>query len=128
MTEPSAVSLCDPFAVTACEPNGHAVHPPRPICPRCGATRWRPVTADTGVLEELTARRAIDQARRLPAGESIDRSEALLGRVRLDTGPVVICRLLVVARRAPPRPGARVRLRTRTLEAGSRVVQAVPDQ
>lgn len=132
--------MTEPFTVAACEPNGHAVHPPRPVCPHCGAIRWRRVPADGGVLEELTARRAIAEPRRLPEGEWIDQSEALLGRVRTDAGPVVICRVVrgpapgganlppETAGAAPDAPPpVRVRLRTRALQCGSRVVEAVPE-
>lgn len=120
-----AGAVIEPFTVSVCRDGGHALHPPRPICPTCGTPGFETAIAATGVLQEVTVRRAIAQPRRLPAGDPIDQREALLGRVRVDLGPVVICRVIVEDGAPAPAPGACVRLRVRVLEAGSRVAEAV---
>jgi uncharacterized OB-fold protein len=68
-----------------CSACGHAVFPPRLLCPRCGASEWREQTAERGTVEETT--------------EAVFRTHAELEAHRLasvhtDAGPVVIARLL----------------------------------
>jgi uncharacterized protein len=75
------------IAVTVCAECGHAVFPPRALCPRCGAASWQTVEARDGVVEELT-----------------ERDGVTIASVRLDAGPVIVAR-----GRRPLEPGARVR-------------------
>jgi uncharacterized protein len=69
--------VTEPFVVTACADCGHAVHPPRILCPACGGARWRPVAVAEGCAEEVTR----DEA-----------SGVRLASVRTDRGPRVIAR------------------------------------
>jgi len=73
--------------VPVCE-NGHAVFPPRALCPRCGSRDWHDQPAGPGTAEQVTTHRAGGQ----------------IASVALDLGPVVVARADGVA------PGARVRL------------------
>jgi uncharacterized OB-fold protein len=84
--------VTEPLVVAACADCGHAVHPPRILCPACGGARWRPVAAAEGWAEEVTRHEA---------------SGVRLASVRTDRGPRVIARAAdeVV-------PGARVALVT----------------
>ena len=69
--------MTEPLVVAACADCGHAVHPPRILCPVCGAARWRPVVAAAGCAEEVTR----DEA-----------SGVRLASVRTDAGPRVVAR------------------------------------
>lgn len=73
--------------VTVCA-NGHAVFPPRALCPRCGSRDWHDVPAGPGTAQQVTTHRA----------------GGLLASVALDAGPVVVARADAVA------AGARVAL------------------
>ena len=84
-----------PFSVRVCTRCGHAVHPPRLLCPVCANDGWRDEQAPDGVAEELTTR----------GGDG----GVQLASVRTDRGPRVIARVA---------PGDVVR-------AGERVVLAV---
>ena len=75
------------LAVPVCTECGHAVFPPRALCPRCGAATWQTVAVDDGVVEELT-----------------ERDGVTIVAVRLDAGPVIVAR-----GRPPLERGARVR-------------------
>ena len=61
--------------VPVCE-NGHAVFPPRAVCPRCGSHEWHVAPAGPGTAEQLTTHRA--------GGH--------IASVALDAGPVVVAR------------------------------------
>jgi hypothetical protein len=63
------------LTLTVCA-NGHAVFPPRALCPRCGSRDWHEASAGPGTAEQVTTHRA--------GGE--------LASVALDAGPVVIAR------------------------------------
>jgi uncharacterized OB-fold protein len=75
------------LAVPVCEACGHAVFPPRALCPRCDSSSWETVHVDDGVVEELT-----------------ERDGVTIASVRLDAGPVIVAR-----GRPPLERGARVR-------------------
>lgn len=76
------------FPLPVCTSCGHAVFPPRVMCPSCGGRRWRTEHVDHGVLEEVT-----------------ERDSVRIGSVRTDLGPVVVARLGEHAN-----PGDRIRL------------------
>ncbi|HEX4032843.1 MAG TPA: zinc ribbon domain-containing protein [Solirubrobacteraceae bacterium] len=73
------------LTVQACTGCGHVRWPPRPVCPRCGATGFDARPARHGVVEEST--RVGDVG---------------LASVRLDAGPVVIARLVYDAPSGAP--------------------------
>jgi uncharacterized protein len=56
--------------------NGHAVFPPRVLCPVCGSREWHEAGAGPGTAEQVTTHRG---------GGSI-------ASVALDAGPVVVAR------------------------------------
>jgi uncharacterized OB-fold protein len=92
------------FSVPECTACGHAIWPPRPVCPRCGGTTFSDRDAGRGVIEETT------------------RSEqTLLASVRTHAGPIVIARLV---RDAPA--GAGVELIEDASPAGDAIVIASP--
>jgi uncharacterized OB-fold protein len=66
-----------PLEVPVC-PSGHAVFPPRLLCPLCGRPEWESRPARAGTVEETT--------RLAPSG-------VRLAAVRTDLGPRVIVRL-----------------------------------
>jgi uncharacterized OB-fold protein len=68
--------------------NGHAVFPPRALCPRCGSGAWHAEPAGPGIAKQVTTHRAGGR----------------IASVALDRGPIVVARADDVA------PGARVRL------------------
>lgn len=70
------------FAAAECAGCGHAVYPPRWLCPRCHGSQWRAVAVRGATLQEFT-RVAV------PSG-----GEALLGTLRTDAGPIVVARLV----------------------------------
>jgi uncharacterized OB-fold protein len=76
------------FAVRVCA-NGHAVWPPRVLCPVCASGEWSSEPAEAGVVEEVTE----------VAGTRI-------ASVRTDAGPRVVARL-----EGELGPGDRVALR-----------------
>jgi uncharacterized OB-fold protein len=61
--------------VTVCG-NGHAMFPPRALCPHCASRDWREAPAGPGTAEQVTTHRA--------GGE--------IAYVALDLGPVVVAR------------------------------------
>jgi uncharacterized OB-fold protein len=61
--------------VPVCGACGHAVFPPRALCPLCAAAEWNIELAETGTIEELTERDAL-----------------VIAAVRLALGPVMIAR------------------------------------
>jgi uncharacterized OB-fold protein len=69
--------MSDGVPMRRCGSCGHVVFPPRPLCPSCGASSWSEAVARTGVVEEVTVRRA--------AGVT-------LASVRSDLGPVLTTR------------------------------------
>jgi uncharacterized OB-fold protein len=71
--------------------NGHAVFPPRALCPRCGSRDWHEEPAGPGTAEQVTTHRA----------------GGAIASVVLDSGPVV------VARADGIEPGSRVVLTDR---------------
>lgn len=73
--------------LTVCA-NGHAVFPPRALCPRCGSRDWHEAPAGPGTAEQVTTHRAGGR----------------LASVALDAGPVVVARADGIA------PGSRVAL------------------
>lgn len=87
-----------PFTVCVCTRCGHAVHPPRILCPACANDGWREEQAAQGVAEEITERAGDDGVR--------------LVAVRTDRGPRAIAR---IAQGHDVRPGQRVVL---TVEDG----------
>lgn len=105
-----------PFTVDVCTRCGYAAHPPRIVCPRCGADDWRRQLAD-GVVGETTAR-PVTRCRRLTSGEGLGDGETHLASIRTDLGAVVIARVPEGVRR-----GDRVRLQT---EAGTVVARPAP--
>jgi len=96
--------MSDPFTVPACRACGHALWPPRPVCPRCGGTEFAPLPASGGVVEETTL-----------AGETA------LASVRSSAGPVVIARLAAQAA-----AGAAVELRWARAPDGAARLLATP--
>ncbi len=86
--------------VAVCVECGHAVFPPRALCPRCGAERWRQEAVEQGVVEERTALQ-----RRAALRAEGDGAPVYIASVRTAAGPVVIARS---PDDAPP--GAAVRL------------------
>jgi uncharacterized protein len=82
--------------ICICGACGHAVFPPRLLCPGCGASEWREEVAERGVVEEVTE--ALFRVRSEPVTRR-------LASVRTEVGPVVIARLLDDAE-----PGAAVSL------------------
>jgi uncharacterized OB-fold protein len=76
------------FTIHECACCGHAAHPPRILCPRCGCQEWRAVAAATGTAEEVT-----------------ETAGVRLAAVRTDRGPRVIARAAQGLR-----PGDRVAL------------------
>jgi len=71
--------------------NGHAVFPPRALCPRCGSRDWHEEPAGPGTAEQVTTHRAGGR----------------IASVALDSGPTV------VARADGIEPGSRVALTDR---------------
>ena len=71
--------------ICVCRACGHAVFPPRLLCPRCGGSEWREEAAERGVVEEAT--KAVFRVRSEPVTRR-------LASVRTEVGPVVIARLL----------------------------------
>jgi uncharacterized OB-fold protein len=92
------------FSVPACDACGHAIWPPRPVCPCCAGTTFSERDASRGIVEEATCN-----------------GEALLASVRSGAGPVVIARL---ERHAPA--GAYVELTRNDAPGGDRIVLATP--
>jgi hypothetical protein len=68
--------------------NGHAVFPPRVLCPQCGSRDWHEAQAGPGTAEQVTTHR--------DGGE--------IASVALDAGPVVVARADGIT------PGSRVAL------------------
>lgn len=68
------------FEIPVCGACGHAVWPPRLVCPSCGAREWKRVDASEGTLEEVSEL----------AGSGSE--PVRLCSVRLDAGPTVIAR------------------------------------
>lgn len=97
--------MSDALTIPACARCGHAVWPPRSLCPVCGSPDWTPLAAADGVVEERTTVTAPDG------------TTAILGSVRLAAGPVV------VARAAEAAPGEAVHV---TLRDGALTATAVP--
>jgi uncharacterized OB-fold protein len=62
------------FLVPVCVPCGHAVFPPRALCPKCGGREWT-TTETAGAVEGLTL---------------VD--DVALVSVRTEAGPLVIAR------------------------------------
>jgi uncharacterized OB-fold protein len=92
------------FSVPKCSACGHAIWPPRPVCPCCSGTTFSDRDASRGVIEETTS------------------SEGrLLASIRTHAGPVVIARLV---RDAPA--GADVDLTEDASPAGDPIVLATP--
>jgi uncharacterized OB-fold protein len=60
------------LAMRECRRCGHAVFPPRPLCPSCGAWDWKERLVERGVVEAVTARES-----------------GQLASVRTEAGPVV---------------------------------------
>jgi uncharacterized protein len=93
--------MSEPFTVPACLGCGEALWPPRPVCPRCGATEFATLDAGAGVVEEATTHAGV-----------------ALVSVRCAAGPVVIARLaggdaaageaVELRREVAPRGGRRV--------------------
>lgn len=81
MTEGIPISVC-----VAC---GHAVFPPRVLCPVCAGSDWEEQRVTGGVLTAATSARTRVDAERL-----VDNP---IAEVRTDAGPVVIVRLLEAA-------------------------------
>jgi uncharacterized OB-fold protein len=75
------------LSVPVCS-NGHAVFPPRVLCPRCGSRDWHDEQAGPGTAVQVTTHRA--------GGH--------VASVVLDAGPVVVARADGIA------PGSRVEL------------------
>lgn len=83
--------MSEDLQVPACVSCGHAVWPPRLLCPRCHGDRFELQDGSAGTLEDIT---------------ELDGQERVqLGTVRLAAGPVVVARCEGAAR------GERVRLR-----------------
>lgn len=96
------------IAIAVCEGCGHAIFPPRPICPRCAGTEWGEKIVRRGTVEEVTERRhRTREARRMPVGGWNDFYRVPIASVRTEAGPVVVAW-------APDgaAPGAEVRLET----------------
>jgi uncharacterized OB-fold protein len=93
-----------PFCVPACVACGHAIWPPRPVCPGCGGRAFAARRADAGVVEETTRN-----------------EHTPLASVRSDAGPVVIARL---EREVPS--GARVELVEDATPDGDAIVVVAP--
>ncbi|MGH2851430.1 MAG: zinc ribbon domain-containing protein [Solirubrobacteraceae bacterium] len=93
------------FTVGVCTACAHALWPPRPVCPRCGSTRFAPRAAARGSVEEVT-----------------ETGEGAFASVRTDAGPVVIVRLAGEAA-----AGAAVELHWAAAADGRRFVLATPD-
>jgi len=72
-----------------CDSCGKVVFPPRPLCPRCGASSWSRALARRGTVEEVTFRRPRAMRRQTPLGHWIDRSNIQLASIRSDLGPVI---------------------------------------
>ena len=68
-----------PFTVCVCTRCGHAVHPPRILCPVCANGTWRAEPAPEGIAEEVTERAGAEPVR--------------LAAVRTDRGPRAIARI-----------------------------------
>lgn len=95
----------DAFSFPACVACGHALWPPRPVCPRCGGTEFAPRSAAHGVVEEVTST-----------------GEAAFASVRAEAGPIVLARLAGEAV-----AGTAIELRWAAAAAGSgRYVLATP--
>jgi uncharacterized OB-fold protein len=84
------------LTVARCAPSGHAVYPPRALCPRCHSARWTFEDAGPGTVEETVV------VEHVVGGAE---SGTTLASVRLDLGPVVIAAL-----DAPFEPGGTVLL------------------
>jgi len=95
--------MSEPFAVPVCVVCGHALWPPRPVCPRCGATEFEQRDASEGILEQATRHDGV-----------------ALASVRCSAGPVVIARLAGEHSRA----GAAVELRLQDAPGSGRRVVA----
>ena len=92
------------LTVPACARCGHAMWPPRPVCPRCSATAFHDRDAGRGVIEATTRS-----------------EETLLASVRTLAGPIVIARL-----RRHATVGADVELTAEAAPAGGVIVGASP--
>lgn len=80
-----------PFEVQDCASCGHAVFPPRNVCPRCAARDWKSRAARHGVVEERTYRfHRTREARRKLVVEWLDLHRVPIAFVRTDAGPVVV--------------------------------------
>jgi uncharacterized protein len=97
--------MSEPFAVPVCIACGAALWPPRPVCPRCGATEFEQRDARGGIIEEATCHDGV-----------------ALASVRCSAGPVVIARLAA----GDVRAGAAVELRREDAPGGGRRVLAIP--
>jgi len=84
------------LTVPRCVPHGHAVYPPRALCPRCHSARWTSDDAGPGTVEETIV------VEHVGGGAEIGTA---LASVRLDLGPVIIAAL-----DAPLEPGGKVLL------------------
>jgi uncharacterized protein len=71
--------------IRVCSACGHAVFPPRLLCPRCGGAEWRTEEVGSGVVEEATV---LERAPGGPVSPAVR-----LGSVRLEDGVVVVARL-----------------------------------
>jgi hypothetical protein len=96
--------MSTPLVLPACQACGHAIWPPRPVCPRCAGTVFEPHPPGDSVIEETTSN-----------------GEVRLASVRTDAGPVVIARLAAEAR-----PGATVELERSDVHEGGTLVIAMP--
>lgn len=81
------------FTVRACEACGHAVYPPRILCPRCGGAAWKRRLAESGVVEEVTVRRPVLKRRQLPWGNWLDQEATRLASIKTDAGPRIVARV-----------------------------------
>jgi uncharacterized OB-fold protein len=84
------------LTVPRCAPRGHAVYPPRALCPRCHSADWTSEDAGPGTVEETVV------VEHVVGGAE---GGITLASVRLDLGPVVIAAL-----DAPLEPGDKVLL------------------
>jgi uncharacterized protein len=94
--------MTEGLTIDVCGRCGHAVHPPRLLCPVCGAREWRAQRAGGGTVEELT---------------EVAATGARLAVVVTDLGPRVIARAAHGVR-----PGCRV-----VLSAPGGAVSAEPE-
>lgn len=70
--------------IRVCRTCGHAVFPPRLLCPTCGGSDWREDVAESGVVEQAT------EAVFRTSGQRVAQR---IASVRTGAGPVVIARL-----------------------------------